>query len=483
MPEQLEEGILLQDRYRIVKMLGGGGMGQVYLAHDTRLADKPCAIKELIPDPHLTPEEAEQDAAQFHREAAVLAHLSHANLPDVTDYFEEGERFYLVMDFVEGTTLADRLDESPEGLPQDSVMEWAIQLCDVLEYLHQQDPPVIFRDMKPSNVMLPPDGSIKLIDFGVVRLFDPDKGTDTLKMGTAGYAPPEQYAGQGQTTPRSDVYALGATLYELLTGDSPTAHPFVFEPPKQLKPSISQSLASILMRAVSLDPQDRFASAKEMKEALQKVTQPRRFQMPVFLQRQRGTGTSVMPGTAVLPRQRSRFVEFLLGVGRWVLRFVLTVVLALVATAVILILVGAFVLSLVAENAIASVDWRWEYAEPGEFVVTEAEVNESLHVVLEPYVLDIANETHIDFHTPDTVEIDTEVAGYDISLEARIRAEEGRPVVVLEKINDKRPYIVGGIIVGGVNRGLNKAFEDAPVQLDSIVISESRVVVELEQAR
>jgi tRNA A-37 threonylcarbamoyl transferase component Bud32 len=480
MPEQLEEGIILQDRYRIAKMLGGGGMGQVYLAHDTRLADKPCAIKELIPDPHLSPEEAAQDAAQFHREAAVLAHLSHVNLPDVSDYFEERERFYLVMDFVEGVTLADRLEESPGGLAQDAIIEWAVQLCDVLEYLHQQDPPVIFRDMKPSNVMLPPDGNVKLIDFGVVRLFDPDKGTDTLKMGTAGYAPPEQYAGQGQTTPRSDVYALGATLYELLTGDSPTAHPFVFESPQKLKPSISQSLAGIVMRAVSLDPQERFASASEMKDALQKVTRPRRFQMPAFLQRQRGTGTSVMPATAALPRQRSRFAEFALGVGRWVLRFVLSVALALLVTAIILILVGALVISLVAENAIATADWQWEYARSGETVYTEEQVNEDVYVVLEPYMLDMADSTHVDFVPPDSVLIDTEISGQVISVEIHIRAEDGRPVVVLDRINGKRPYIVGGIITGGVNRGLEKAFEDAPVQLDSIVFSGSRVIVELE---
>jgi len=138
MQGQLEPDILLQDRYRIVKLLGGGGMGQVYLAHDTRLADKPCAIKELVPDPHLSAEEREQSAAQFHREAAVLAHLSHPNLPNVSDYFEEGERFYLVMDYVEGETLEQRLIESPDGLPQEDVVGWVVQLCDVLVYLHSQ---------------------------------------------------------------------------------------------------------------------------------------------------------------------------------------------------------------------------------------------------------------------------------------------------------------------------------------------------------
>jgi hypothetical protein len=217
-----------------------------------------------------------------------------------------------------------------------------------------------------------------------------------------------------------------------------------------------------------------------MKDALEKVTRPRRFQMPAFLQRQRGTGTSVMPATAALPRQRSRFAEFALSVGRWVLRFVLSVALALAVTALVLILVAAFAISLVAENAIATADWQWEYTKPGETVYTEAQVNEDVHVVLEPYMLDIAESTHVDFVPPDSVMIDTEVSGRDISLEIHIRAEDGRPIVVLDRINGKRPYIVGGIITGGVNRGLEKAFEDAPVQLESIVFSGSRVVVELE---
>jgi tRNA A-37 threonylcarbamoyl transferase component Bud32 len=480
MSEILEEGILLQDRYRIVKMLGGGGMGQVYLVHDTRLADKPCAVKQLVPDPHLSPEERAQDEEQFRNEAAVLAHLSHENLPDVSDHFKEGGCFYLVMDYVEGETLAGKLEESPEGIAQDTVLEWAAQLCDVLDYLHGQDPPVIFRDMKPNNVMLMPDGKIKLIDFGVVRLFDPSKGTDTVKMGTAGYAPPEQYAGRGQTTPRSDIYALGATLYHLLTGDAPIDHPFVFTPPRQLRPSISQTLSDIVMRAVNMAPEDRFSSAKEMKQALQGVTRPRKFQMPAFLQRQRGTGTAVMSGAVAVPRQRSRLAEFGLSVGRWVLRFALSVALALLVTAIVLILVGAFVISLVAESAIAAADWQWEYAEPGETVYTEDQVNEDVYVVLEPYVLDVADSTTVDFHSPDTVVIDTEVSGQAISIKARIRAEDGKPRVVLDEINGRRPYIVGGIVTGGVNRGLEKAFEAAPVQLESIVFTESKVTVNLE---
>jgi tRNA A-37 threonylcarbamoyl transferase component Bud32 len=477
---QLEQDEFLQDRYRIVKLLGGGGMGRVYLAHDTRLADKPCAIKELIPDPHLSPEEREQDAAQFRREAAVLAHLNHVNLPNVSDYFEERGHFYLVMDYVDGETLAVRLEQSPGGLPQETVVGWAMQLCDVLEYLHGQNPPVIFRDMKPSNVILTPEGRVKLIDFGVVRLFDPSKGTDTLKMGTAGYAPPEQYAGQGQTTPRSDIYALGATLYELLTGDNPTAHPFVFTPPRQVKSGISQTLSDVVMQAVSLDPGDRFPSARAVRNALQKVTRPRRFRLPSVVQHERGTGTAVMPSAAAIPRQRGRFADIALGVGRWLLRLAVSFAVAFVVMTIVFLLAGSFAIAIFAENAVATADWQLDSAEPGEFVVSEEETNEDLYALLRPYALDIAESAHLDFRPPDIVVFSVEIASQPVSLQARLDAEDGKPVMVLEKLNGVRLYVVGGIISGGVNRGIDKAWEDAPVRLTSIVVRERQVTTDWE---
>lgn len=484
MQGHLEPDIQLQDRYRIVKMLGGGGMGQVYLAHDTRLADKPCAVKELIPDPHLSAEERAQSAAQFHREAAVLAHLDHPHLPNVSDYFEESGRFYLVMDYIEGETLEARLVASPEGLAQEDVVEWALQLCEVLDYLHSQDPPVIFRDMKPANVMVTPEGQVKLIDFGVVRLFDPSKGTDTLKMGTAGYAPPEQYAGRGQTTPRSDVYALGATLHELLTGEDPTEQPFVFMPPRQLRPGVSQVLSDAVMQAVNMAPADRFPSVEALKTVLQKVTKPRRFRLPA-VQIKRGTGTKVMapdaatPATAGAPTARSRPAQVAIDAGKWLLRASVTILIVLVIAALVFTLAGAFVLSIVAENAIAAIDWGWEYAERGEFVVTEAEVNEGIEEFMEPYALDAADSARIDFHTPDKIVVMVELASGEVTLQGRVKERDGRPVLILEKLNDIPLYIVGGIVSGGVNRGVDKAWEDAPVELTSIVVRESRLIYEL----
>ena len=475
----LEQNIMLQDRYRIVKALGGGGMGQVYLAHDTRLADKPCAVKELIPDPHATPEEEKQAAAQFHQEAAVLAHLSHPNLPDVSDYFDERGRFYLVMDYIEGETTEERLHLSPDGLPPEDVVEWAVQLCDVLEYLHSQTPPVIFRDMKPANVMLTPEEDVKLIDFGVARLFDPTKRTDTLKMGTAGYAPPEQYAGQGQTTPRSDVYALGATLHELLTGADPTAHPFVFTPPRKLNPGISPSLSNAVMRAVNLDPDDRFPSVKAMKETLEKATRPRRLRLP-SVQRKSGTGTKVMPAAAATTALRSRPAKIALGVARWLGRAALAIGVAAVVTALVLTLVGAFVLSSVAERAIGESDWDLENSDPGPFVMTEDELSDGMQAALEPYTLDTISHTKADFRPPDTVVLSLRVLSKPISLKGRVETQDGVPVVILERLNDVPLYVVGGIVSGGINRGLEKAWEGSRLRVASIVAQQSQLTINFE---
>jgi serine/threonine protein kinase len=264
----LSEGTVLRQRYRIVRVLGRGGMGAVYLVEDRALYGKYWALKELLERFSDAAERADA-IAQFQHEARILVTLTHPNLPQMVDAFEEGGRHYLVMEFVEGRTLKAVLDAAPDGrLPEGQVLAWAAQICDVLDYLHGHNPPVVFRDLKPANVMITPEGQIKLLDFGIARLFNPTKGTDTLKMGTVGYAPPEQYAGQGQTTPRSDIYALGATLHESLTGDNPEGHPFVFDPVRRLNPRVSAQTARVIAKAVQLDARDRFPSAPAMKAAL-----------------------------------------------------------------------------------------------------------------------------------------------------------------------------------------------------------------------
>lgn len=266
----LEPGTLLQDRYRIVDAVGRGGMGAVYRAQDTRL-DTVVAVKELLEQPG-NPEQQELAVTQFKREARFLGQLSHPNLPKVTDYFVDGGRLYLVMEFIHGETLETILRRN-EGrpLPLDRVLDWAIQLADVLSYLHGQDPPIVFRDLKPANIMLTDSGTIKLIDFGIARRFDVTATKDTLLYGSPGYSPPEQY-GRSQTDPRADIYAFGATLHHLLTGRDPAPTPFKFPSVCTFNPQVPPELDEFILRCVRIDPAERIGSAAE---ALQILTQIR----------------------------------------------------------------------------------------------------------------------------------------------------------------------------------------------------------------
>jgi len=235
----LTTGQVLQGRYRIVSFLSRGGMGGVYRAWDMRL-DVVVALKEMIPQPGLDLQTLAQLRQQFQQEAMVLARLHHPHLVRVTDFFEESDNVYLVMDFVEGENLAQRIVR--EGsIPEGQVLEWADQLLDALAYCHAQG--VIHRDLKPQNVIIRPDGRAALVDFGLVKLWNPnDPRTRTAMrgMGTPEYAPPEQYDAQmGHTDARSDIYGLGATLYHALTGQAPptatmrVASPGTFQPPRE----------------------------------------------------------------------------------------------------------------------------------------------------------------------------------------------------------------------------------------------------------
>ncbi|GAB4442345.1 MAG: serine/threonine-protein kinase [Chloroflexi bacterium OHK40] len=258
---------LLQGRYELIRKLGQGGMGSVYLASDRRLSTARWAVKELSDAQITSPLERQQAAEAFKHEAELLARLAHPNLPRVTDHFTEDGKSYLVMEFVPGETLgayAQRL-----GLPRPlaEVLGWADQLCEVLEYLHRQTPPVIFRDLKPANVMLTPAGTLKLVDFGIARLFKPGKDRDTQAYGTMGYSAPEQY-GRGQTDARSDVFSLGVLLHQLLTGHDPTTTPFRLPPADALNPALPANIAAALARATAPDPDQRFASVAELRQAL-----------------------------------------------------------------------------------------------------------------------------------------------------------------------------------------------------------------------
>ena len=264
-------GTVLQNRYRIESVIGLGGMGAVYKVRDLHFADaaKYCALKEMIAK---FSDENDQRTrySNFQREANMLASLSHPAIPDVHDYFVEHGRAYLVLEYVEGRDLEAQLKESQGVFTEQLVGAWAIQLCDVLYYLHTHKPPIIFRDLKPSNVILTPQDQIVLIDFGIAKtLMDDRKGT---MVGTEGYSPPEQY--RGVVSSRSDIYALGAMMHQLLTRSDPRYEtPFTFAErlPTALNPSVSPAMEAVIMRCVEYDPEQRYADVLELRAALTNV--------------------------------------------------------------------------------------------------------------------------------------------------------------------------------------------------------------------
>ncbi len=265
---------LLQQRYLILGQIGRGGMGAVYKAEDTRFSRRYVAIKEMSQS-HLNTVELEMAIARFQQEADMLASLVHPSLPRITDRFSDQERSYLVMDFIEGKTLLELIKGTPNHqLPVAQVLYYARQLCDVLIYLHEHQPPIIFRDLKPTNVMITPRDQVFLIDFGIARSFKEGKSQDTFFLGSPGYAPPEQH-GMAQTNPRSDLYGLGATLHYCLTGRDPFYAPdrFSFPPARQFNPQVPPELDQFIQRLVAQNEWERPTSAREVQQTLMRISQ------------------------------------------------------------------------------------------------------------------------------------------------------------------------------------------------------------------
>lgn len=265
---------MLHQRYLIVGHAGRGGMSAVYQAVDTRFGNRHSAIKEMSQG-HLNADELDAATARFQQEAALLGSLHHPNLPLIYDAFSENGRSYLVMEFIDGKTLLQMIkDSGGHAVPVAQVLNYAIQLCDVLAYLHSQNPPIIFRDLKPTNVMVRENGHVVLIDFGIARFFKEGQAQDTIFLGSPGYAPPEQH-GTSQTNPRSDLYSLGATLHCCLTGRDPflAQDRFIFPPVHQLNPLVPIELDQLIQRMLSMDERQRPASALEVQQALLRIKQ------------------------------------------------------------------------------------------------------------------------------------------------------------------------------------------------------------------
>src|SRR5580698_8896259 len=251
-------------RYRVTRPLGGGGMKLVYLAEDLRLAARPCALAEMV-DSFTSPETQQAAVAAFQREADMLAQLSNEHIPRVFDRFSDQNHHYLVMEFIDGITLEDELKANDGKLDADRVIDIALQVLDTLQYLHNLEPPVVYRDLKPSNVMLGRNGQVKLIDFGIARFFLPQ--SNATMIGTQGYAPPEQYRGRAEA--RSDLYALGATMHHALSGRDPAAEPpFSFPKLRTLCPDLDPTLAAVVDQSLAYDVVNRMHDATEFKRRL-----------------------------------------------------------------------------------------------------------------------------------------------------------------------------------------------------------------------
>lgn len=260
----LEIGTLVDGKYKILSEIGHGGMSVVYMAINEK-ANKTWAVKEVRKDGVLDFEAVKQGLIV---ETDMLKRLKHPNLPSIVDVIEDEETFLIVMDYIEGNSLSKALDEYG-AQTQEHVIAWAKQLCDVLGYLHSREPAIIYRDMKPANIMLKPDGNLTLIDFGTAREFKEKNLADTTCLGTVGYAAPEQFGGMGQTDARTDIYCLGATLYHLVTGCNPSEPPYEIKPIREINPNLSGGLEKIIQKCTQRNPADRYQSAAELMYALE----------------------------------------------------------------------------------------------------------------------------------------------------------------------------------------------------------------------
>lgn len=260
-----QPGSVIDNKYEILKQIGKGGMSTVYLAMDKRL-NKQWAVKEI--NKVANDKNNEVVVQSLLAEANLMKRLDHPSLPRIVDIIDNGRTIYVIMDYIEGESL-DKILNTNGPQPQALVVEWAKQLCDVLSYLHNQKPPIIYRDMKPANIMLKPEGNLKLIDFGIAREYKQNNMTDTVSLGTRGYAAPEQFGGMGQTDARTDIYCLGVTLYHLLTGQNPAEPPYELYPIRQWNPSLSSGLEYIVQKCTQLNPDDRYQNCDELMYALE----------------------------------------------------------------------------------------------------------------------------------------------------------------------------------------------------------------------
>jgi serine/threonine protein kinase len=486
-------------QYQIVEEIGSGGMATVYKGYQPTL-DRHVAIKVLAGQ--LAKDETFR--MRFAREAQAVAGLRHPHIVQVYDYGEVSAEqsdlaqdiIYLVTEYIDAGTLKERL-----GIPMDpgDAARIAAEIAEALDFAHRKE--IIHRDVKPSNILLSQGGDALLADFGIARMSAGTQYTQTgTTVGTPAYMSPEQARGQ-EVDRRTDLYSLGVVLYEMLTGrvpftaDTPLgiAHLHVFEPPpppRGVHSKIPRRLEKVILRALAKEPSERYRTGREMAKALGRaVTLNAPGELPALSPDQQKTVAlsaskdetsrrlTETAGRVATQVGRGAF-HLGWGVARWVLRVGVALLLALTVLSILVLLGSSFLLSSLAERSIPEYAWGLDQftAFDQELTISQAEMNLEVGPAIEPYALDLIQDTEISLREPDAILVSARVVGQPARLQTRLTQQDGVPRIILERLNNVPLYVIGGIISGGVNRGLEAAFEGTSIHLERLEVEDQAIV-------